>query len=356
MSHQISTTSTIQQSQQQIRNLAFLAQQTLLTYSTRSATVQKCTSYAWITIVILCYIPLIPFLLLVVLIFYPLDYFSTTSYYGDILFKSILNPIGTFIYYFAIMIVNPISTCKIAWIAHTKIKPMIHDMIVLKSTKMFLIPSAMMQKWNSFPQHEQVVNILECRDIDSIKYSLKVADKNLILFVSHKWVGNQPDSIDDVIFTKVRDYVFKTGFEYIWFDYTCVPQSPPPPSPSPPPAVESNNDNTNNNEKQNMLLAIADILQRCSVKAFYINEKDKKSYKRSVWCQLEAMVLENAYRWHEHHEWTIYDKSDLYSVLPGFIDMVFSQHYRLLFVLTSDRAKLFVSILTMFMEYHDGRE
>jgi hypothetical protein len=51
-------------------------------------------------------------------------------------------------------------------------------------------------------------------------------------------------------------------------------------------------------------------------------------------------------------QWTIYDVSDLYYVLPGFISMVGSDTYRNTFLSSGEHSRLFLDILKMFINHH----
>ena len=128
--------------------------------------------------------------------------------------------------------------------------------------------------------------------------------------------------------------------EYIWFDYSCVPQEDPA-------------------ERLLHLQAIPDILARCRVKA-YIPPSLKHAYLLSVWCQLEAiasgpmgnqvheMTMESS------RKWTMTEASDLEAVLPGFICMVCGSRYRFDFFFNPDRhlrSTTLSSILSFFVEH-----
>jgi hypothetical protein len=216
-----------------------------------------------------------------------------------------------------------------------------HAQALLKdqTDTLFLIPIDVFKTWTSFPQHEEVKHQLVVKKITDLHtFGLGIGET---LFISHKWLDNQPDTPNHEIYRLVRKRLREEPFvKFLWFDFVCVPQSQQ--------ALEEHN-------KQ--LLAIANIMQRCEVRAFHVNEAHKQSYERSVWCQLEAMAINGS----RHHisgvfgaeNLTMFDEEDLYAVLPAFIDMVFSRRYQLDFIDQQARIKIFLKILAYFIKYHD---
>jgi hypothetical protein len=317
-----------------IRALLEEAEQALAPIARRSEFTQGYYTYfAGIIITVITIILILPLMLTWYFVLMSLYYVTCNKYYFEFL-QMTFNEFGAYLDHFIIVLLHPISSLNIIRKSRV-IQAHASQITETKNTKMFLIPSRTMQDWSSFSKHEDVVKMLEVKEIKQIRTSIF---GEYILFVSHKWLpGNNPDSSDNAIFQQVKDYLVNEPHEYVWFDYTCVPQAEES-------AIERNK----------MLLAIADILQRCRVEPFHVSSYYGTQYMHSVWCQLEAIALDRAYSYvPRNNQWTIYDKSDMYAIMPSFIEMVFSAKLRLQFVHISDRAKVFVDILRLFMEYHD---
>jgi hypothetical protein len=194
----------------------------------------------------------------------------------------------------------------------------------------FVIPQNEFVKLKSFPKFEQA---LESGVIKKIAIS-QIIPQGFGLsncqFVSHKWQGLNPD-VDSAVFNLVK---MQPPKPFVWFDYTCVPQD-------------------NAEARFPFLLSIPVLMQRCKVDPFHPSEELKEAYMHSIWCQLEAMGAYVEGQERKITNWTIYDPSDLYGVLPGFIAMVFSSSYRMSFLSMQEpnRNELFVQILKFFINF-----
>jgi hypothetical protein len=208
-----------------------------------------------------------------------------------------------------------------------------------QATSVYLIPIEVLQTWTTFPVHEEASSQLKQKRISDLWYEE-------VLFVSHKWFDNKPDTPNNDILTQVKDIKFDDrGHRYVWFDFTCIPQSP-----------------EREMERRQQLFAIASLMKKCLVEAFYVNDLHQEAYQTSVWCRLEMMVTSvpepiqmPVQNWDTFsvNNLTILDINDLYEVLPSFIELVFSTRFVARFVLNYDRAVLFVTILRHFIKYHD---
>jgi hypothetical protein len=250
------------------------------------------------------------------------------------------------------VITHPIHSSSMFSNKAQQVRITAQQLSVEKSQTVFVIPRhVMLNQWTFFPKHEDVVSstmkissptsknsttsspLLEIKDLRDM-----VRNRGDTLFVSHKWIGNQPDNDQHQMFQLVLAKIKQNkNFRFIWFDYTCVPQAPE--------AFR---------ERNRMLFAIPDLVMKTWVIAFHLDDNHKHLYESSVWCALEAMGSFDTPSWEENRNWTIYDKKDLYACIPAFIEMAFSTRYRLEFVRDNTRAQIFVSILELFIKYHDG--
>ena len=194
-----------------------------------------------------------------------------------------------------------------------------------------------------YPKHEealQMEGLLKRVEIDDMRMKLcREANRGIHThFISHKWDGHQPDTDDHAIFE-----MSKSAAHYMWFDYTCVPQD-------------------NHEERLKHLLSIANILHEATVITCHANEMLEEAYNHSVWCQLEAALLQ----WDKvefqggndvsNMEWSIYDWNDLYTVLPGFLDLWVNSEKNHHFFNGREgfeRSKMVVSLLQAFVNHHD---
>jgi len=131
------------------------------------------------------------------------------------------------------------------------------------------------------------------------------------------------------------NYIF---VDYIWFDYMCVPQK-------------------DYVAQQEMLLSIPYIMERSTVKPFFLDKNHFLQYQASVWCQLEYMAQQTGSKEKASRRegWTIYDVSDLYFVLPGFFDMVTSRDFIYNFIGADEQALMMLDILDLFIQYHESQ-
>jgi hypothetical protein len=205
-----------------------------------------------------------------------------------------------------------------------------------RATSVYVIPKSKLYEWQNFPKWEDVKNQLEVKPIQDI--FMRGFSQGEVLFVSHKWFsGGKPDNERNDIFQLVKDHNL-SNLEYIWFDYTCIPQAPE--------STEARNQ---------QLFAIADLMKHCDVIPFHLNSSHEQAYQKSIWCRLEMMASSNySPLTVSLDKMTIFDPQDLYRVLPAFIEMVCSRRYRYQFIGDEARLKIFVSILRFFMAYHDG--
>eukprot|EP00457_Paulinella_chromatophora_P011273 gb/GEZN01011405.1/.p1 GENE.gb/GEZN01011405.1/~~gb/GEZN01011405.1/.p1 ORF type:complete len:332 (-),score=46.11 gb/GEZN01011405.1/:66-1061(-) len=207
----------------------------------------------------------------------------------------------------------------------------------------FLIPKEKLLELTAFPKHEDAIamEILEKVPIDDMRMKLIARHPGktiFIWFLSHKWSGNAPDTDDNTLLSMAKD---SSAAKYVWFDYTCVPQ----------------NDAVVRNAH---LLSIPNICHETTVVPMHANETLKAAYNTSVWCQLEAALLNwEAPDFKPEAKWTIYDWNDLYFVLPGFIERYcfseknwrfFSGHEGFL------RTQMISSLVGQFITYHKTKQ
>jgi hypothetical protein len=208
-----------------------------------------------------------------------------------------------------------------------------------KATHIHLIPVELLlsKKWTSFPIHEQVKSQLVVKEIKQMReYGVGRAET---LFVSHRWVRGKPDGPENRVLEFVIEHLkqkeLQTLIKYVFFDYTCVPQAPE--------AADI---------RINTLLAIPSIMVKSHVFPFYYSDQLREPYMCSVWCQLEAIGFTTVNPiWLETRNWTIYDKEDLFAVIPAFIEMCGSGRYGLFLVAVGERAKILREILHIFIKY-----
>ena len=93
---------------------------------------------------------------------------------------------------------------------------------------------------------------------------------------------------------------------------------------------------------------------------FHGNEELEKAYNNSVWCQLEAALLQwDDVGYDEGMSWTIYDWNDCYAVLPAFLDLWVNSHKNWHFFIGGEgfrRTSMIVSMLEAFASFHDSKE
>eukprot|EP00808_Paulinella_micropora_P025578 g12962.t1 len=86
----------------------------------------------------------------------------------------------------------------------------------------------------------------------------------------------------------------------------------------------------------------------------------EEKYNTSVWCQLEAALLQwEAPTFSEQSGWTIYDWNDLYYVLPGFIERyTFSEKNWRFFDGKPGytRTEMICSLVTNFLNFHKEKQ
>ena len=210
-----------------------------------------------------------------------------------------------------------------------------------KTTTTFLIPRIKLKELEltSFPKHEEAVRmgLLKEVEIDDMRMKLcREFNRGIHThFISHKWAGNSPDTEDDAIFEMAKD-----AAHYLWFDYTCVPQD-------------------DHELRLRHLLAIADICHEATVVRFHGSDYLEKAYNNSVWCQLEAALLQwDDVAYDPNMAWTIYDWNDCYAVLPTFLDLWVNSHKNNHFFTIGKegfkRTAMIVSLLDAFAAFHDS--
>ncbi len=210
-----------------------------------------------------------------------------------------------------------------------------------KTTTTFLIPRTKLKELGltSFPKHEDAIQmgLLKEVEIDDMRIKLcREFNRGIHThFISHKWAGNSPDTEDNAIFEMA-----KNAAHYLWFDYKCVPQD-------------------DHALRLRHLLAIADICHEATVVRFHGNKDLEKAYNNSVWCQLEAALLQwDDVGYDPNMKWTIYDWNDCYAVLPAFLDLWVNSHKNHHFFTGKEgfrRTSMIVSMLDAFASFHDSK-
>jgi hypothetical protein len=212
----------------------------------------------------------------------------------------------------------------------------VQNVIIYLIPKQYLVT----KKWTYFPKHEDVKDQLKQQKISEL-YN---GSYNQILYVSHKWLlDNTPDTPNHDIFNLVNGvYGNNPDIKYIWFDYTCVP------------TIQSQ-------DRIQQLILIPLLLKKCKVDEFWASAPHHLTFETSIWCQLEILtrlnkptIIQQPLQ-HVMNHLTIQNPNDLYFILPGFIELIFSTQYRYQCVGEnfSIRLKIFVIILRYFMKYHD---
>ena len=229
----------------------------------------------------------------------------------------------------------------------------------------YLIPVSKLASMGSFLIHEEAMaqeTLLGYRISDLP--DIQAASTSNILFVSHKWKGNEPDQ-GNAIFKEVKHMLGTMGglsFKYVWFDFTCVPQK-------------------DAEARAKCLKSIPWVVRKCEVSNFvgdysrstYIEDEAKQliaregfqahleairaQYYHSVWCQLENIFVFNYQNMSfitegDQFQWTMFDLSDFYEILPGFLVSVCGP-FRWKFLYDQRRADLLASLLKKFIDYHD---
>jgi Ran GTPase-activating protein (RanGAP) involved in mRNA processing and transport len=216
-----------------------------------------------------------------------------------------------------------------------------------RSKSTFVIPLDNLFRMKRWKRHEEAL-----RDKDLVKVEMEMSpyylvENGIVIFISHKWIGNSPDDDQGKLLEKVKKIARERQDKervgdwqapkqvYIWFDYTCVPQVD----------VE---------ERVRHLQAIPNILQRCEMLTLHTSDETAKQYGYSVWCSLEEL----GYQWAadivpEINEWRIYDWQDLYEILPGFIKL-YARNARNQFVNVKKIRNKFASMMTALVNYHDN--
>lgn len=211
-----------------------------------------------------------------------------------------------------------------------------------KTNTTFLMPRNKISELGlkSYPKHEEAMKmgLLKEVEIDDMRMKLcREFNRGIHThFISHKWSGNSPDTPDNAIFE-----MSKEAAHYIWFDYTCVPQD-------------------DHSLRLRHLLAIANICKEATIVRMNGNEDLDKAYSSSVWCQLEAALLQwDKINFDPQMKWTIYDWNDSYAVLPGFLDLwvnSFKNHHFFSGREGFARTSMVVSMLKAFISYHDNKD
>ena len=91
----------------------------------------------------------------------------------------------------------------------------------------YLLPARVMLQAESIPRHEDVIEDLLCLPAKTLKMS-PISDQSI--FISHRWVGNSPDSDDHAQLQYIQRtlQLFKYPEEmYVWIDYSCMKQDSP---------------------------------------------------------------------------------------------------------------------------------
>lgn len=211
-----------------------------------------------------------------------------------------------------------------------------------KTTTTYLISRIKLNELGleSFPKHEEAIEmgLLKEVEIDDMRMKLcREFNRGIHThFISHKWAGNSPDTEDNAIFNMAKD-----AAHYLWFDYTCVPQD-------------------DHVVRLRHLLAIADICHEATVVRMNGNADLEKAYNNSVWCQLEAALLQwDDVGFDPNMTWTIYDWNDCYAVLPAFLDLWVNSHKNNHFFEGREgfrRTSMIVSMLESFAAFHDSKD
>jgi hypothetical protein len=75
------------------------------------------------------------------------------------------------------------------------------------------------------PRHEEIIEDLVCMSGRELRGS-KISEQSI--FISHRWVGNSPDSDDNAQLHYIQQALklFKYSEDmFIWIDYSCMKQS-----------------------------------------------------------------------------------------------------------------------------------
>jgi hypothetical protein len=257
----------INETHSKVRTLVEETKQILSPIAARSYKAEKCSYYAMNCMICLLF-PVFIIWLGISFIFLTIDSTFKCNTLKYILWRP-LEYLGAIF----VFILHPITSLHML-LKSTKLRKHASEITSIKATKVYVIPREKIFMWNSFPKHEDVINELQVKNINELKYDSPT--EAVTIFVSHKWFdNNKPDSIDHAIFKQVQLALLNNTYKtHVWFDYTCVPQ-----------AEESSV------ERNAMLLAIADLLSKCDIRPFFINKDHIILYKNSVWCQLEAMAI-----------------------------------------------------------------
>jgi hypothetical protein len=293
----------------------------------------------WRVLLLLMVILLLPFFIVCLLIYIPFflcDLLLSACFENKnlVVMSYVVFIPSQYMWHMIIMISFPIASMKVLYHSQS-LRKTAKLQAANQASSVYLIPKELLMSWTRFPTYEEVKDKLKEKKIKDLYYGGFGAGE--VLFVSHKWLNNKPDTEYNDIFNKVKRFSFN-NINYVWFDFTCIPQSPEA-------KVVRNQ----------QLFAIATLLKKCNVQAFHVDKTHEEAYQASVWCRLEMMAtrdetdiivsLENM---------TMFDQNDLYAVLPAFVEMIFSPRYRLDFVSQQNRTKIFVSILRYFIKYHDS--
>jgi hypothetical protein len=157
--------------QQQIRNLVGEAEQALLPLAKPRSMIMSTvslifSSFALVLFTFLIVIVLFPFVIII-------RCWSSSKSNNCCIQQSkiITNTAMNYITALASIIAHPVLVipflCK-----KRKVLSDADKISELKSTTAFLIPASMILEWESFPQHENVVNQLEVREIKSIQLDI----------------------------------------------------------------------------------------------------------------------------------------------------------------------------------------
>ena len=196
-----------------------------------------------------------------------------------------------------------------------------------KHVVIYLIPVGRLRAWNAWPSHDAVFDILEPCPV-----SLCLAEKR-ILFVSHKYVGTDPDPGGQVLeAVKARS----GDFTHVFFDYTCVPDDA---------ALRMQH------------LRIVYLYQGLGkVIAFRGDDEARRvAFRNSVWCTLETILDVDGEL--PDRQFTMQQPDDLYDLLPGFLSLLCAMPGMRMVLLSTKWgravAKPLAGILRFFAQHHD---
>jgi hypothetical protein len=89
----------------------------------------------------------------------------------------------------------------------------------------YLLPASVMLNATCIPRHEEITEELVCMSGRELRGS-KISEQSI--FISHRWVGNSPDSDDNAQLHYIQQALnlFKYSEDmFIWIDYSCMKQN-----------------------------------------------------------------------------------------------------------------------------------